>query len=239
MTSALRSSVSAPVRARRLRRVSGRSLYLTCGASTAPANRSFRTTTVIANRTSRTPAAHRLARICSVIFLSEASRSHSRNTVGGARYLADSAPVDVNCGLFSPPSRPVGLCSGDLGSRPFDACGEAERLSKIQYMAEQLVAREAAVPANYQDADLKEVNGGACCSTAETSPAKSPFPVDGLAELGVVAHAPRRKQRRLPFARLSRRPRAARVRRRPRGRVRRSSRRLNPPRRRRLLRLTD
>lgn len=110
-------------------------------------------------------------------FPSEAIRSRSGNTVGGTRYT----PVDVSCGLFSLPSRPMELCSADLGSKPFDPYGEAERLSKIQCMAEELVAREAAVPSNYRDVDLKEVGGVACCLTPETSPAKSPFPsVDSL-----------------------------------------------------------
>ncbi|KAH7935782.1 hypothetical protein HPB52_013490 [Rhipicephalus sanguineus] len=94
---------------------------------------------------------------------SEASRSYARSTAGGVWYLRDSAPVDVNCGLFSPPSRHAELCSGDLDSEPFDAC--------------ELVARETAVAANYQDADLKESTLELAGPTPEQpSPAKSPFP---------------------------------------------------------------
>ncbi|XP_037522682.1 GATA-type zinc finger protein 1-like [Rhipicephalus sanguineus] len=119
------------------------------------------------------PPSDKYMRRCSP---SEASRSHSRNTPDGAWYLADSAPVDVNCGLFSPPSRHAELRSSDLDYEPFSTYGETERLIKIHYLAEELVAREAAVAAtNHDDTDWEEVDSGSC-SSPETSPAKSPFP---------------------------------------------------------------
>ncbi|KAL1415001.1 hypothetical protein MTO96_007004 [Rhipicephalus appendiculatus] len=125
---------------------------------------------------------------------SEASRSHSRNTAGNAWYLAKSALVDVNCGLLSPPSRHAELCSSDLDAEPFNSYSETERLLKMHYLAEELVAHEEAVAAASHD-DSKEVDVGSC-STPETSPAKSTSPSVTSLSLQTVAessHMPRAK----------------------------------------------
>lgn len=115
---------------------------------------------------------------------SKASRSNWKDTVG-SWYLADGAPLDVNCGLFSPTSQRAELFSGDLDPEPFDASGETERLLKIHYLAEELVAREAAMAATNDDVVSKEVDPRTCAATEPADPVKLPasFPSMSLKTL--------------------------------------------------------
>ncbi|XP_075527971.1 uncharacterized protein LOC142560069 isoform X1 [Dermacentor variabilis] len=101
---------------------------------------------------------------------SKANRAHWRAT-GSTWYLADSFPADINSGLLPTPSHYTELFPQNLDSEPFDAPGETERLMKIHFLAEEIVARDAAMLCN-RDVVSREVDGESCSTTEPTNPAK-------------------------------------------------------------------
>lgn len=114
---------------------------------------------------------------------SNANRSHWKDS-GGTWCIADSAPANVNSGLLPTPLRYTDLFPHNLDSEPFDTSGETERLMKIHFLAEEIVAREAAVVSN-RDAVSTVVGCGSYSTTEPTNPAKPSAPFPSVASLSL------------------------------------------------------
>lgn len=80
--------------------------------------------------------------------------------------------------------RYMNLFPHNLDSEPFDASGETERLMKIHFLAEEIVAREAAVVSN-RDAVSTVVGSGSYSTTEPTNPAKPSAPSPSVASLSL------------------------------------------------------